>query len=38
MEEEEVGGFIKEKALVFLCSCSEQLTRATTITLVWDGA
>jgi hypothetical protein len=27
-----------KKALVFLCSRSEQLTRATTITLVWDGA
>jgi hypothetical protein len=30
MEEEEVGGFIK-KALVFLCSCSEQLDHATTL-------
>jgi hypothetical protein len=30
MEEEEVGGFIK-KALVFLCSRSEQLNRATTL-------
>jgi hypothetical protein len=27
-----------KKALVFLCSRSEQLTRATTITLVWEGA
>jgi hypothetical protein len=30
LEEEEVGGFIK-KALVFLCSRSEQLYRATTL-------
>jgi hypothetical protein len=37
MKEEGVGGFIK-KALVFLCSRSEQLARATTITLVWDRA
>jgi hypothetical protein len=27
-----------KNALVFLCSRSEPLTRATTITLVWDGA
>jgi hypothetical protein len=27
-----------KKALVVLCSRSEQLTRTTTITLVWDGA
>jgi hypothetical protein len=30
-------GFIR-KILVVLCSHSEQLTHATTITLVWDGA
>jgi hypothetical protein len=36
MEEKELVDFMK-KALVVLCCCSEQLTRATTITLVWDG-
>jgi hypothetical protein len=37
MEEKELVDFMK-KALVVLCSRSKQLTRATTITLVWDGA
>jgi hypothetical protein len=36
MKEEGVGGFIKRHWCFF--SRSEQLTRATMITLVWDGA
>jgi hypothetical protein len=35
MEEKDLVDFMK-KELVVLCSRSEQLTRATTITLVWD--
>jgi hypothetical protein len=36
MGDEGVGGFLKE-GIVYKCS-PDQLTRATMITLVWDGA
>jgi hypothetical protein len=36
MGDEGVGGFL-ENGIVYKCS-PDQLTRATTITLVWDGA
>jgi hypothetical protein len=38
MESRKRSWWFHKKALVVLCSHSEQLTRATTITLVWDGA